>query len=780
MKERHISRVLKKCCRLCGKSSPKTKILPFKNKQAEWFGLQIYECYKICWVCDEIYECHKNQEFEAVKSKFKLPNSEIVQTDACNINDPCYFCKLDAEWKDAKDIDKREKQVNLKKRSHSVQKFLTKRLEQGNSDVHLSNVFHKKELVPDCKRIEYHGKARDFLYCEICPAVVTYKESSITGFHQHIRSKRHQENILTVQPGTSTSSSSSSTGSCDAKIRPDSEALKKFGERIFEYFVGLGKVSANSMESEWMNKGFQLALNEINVEVPDNFLMKRDRGMRFIESQAESHRQKTKKEIADAIKQNPDIQFTFQFDDGVIRNGNKENCRALALGWADKITGINRRFIQLTSENDKSSRSLKTTIEKAATDYGVPDNYILLSDAASANMAISSGDNRQHTTCGDHLNHNAFEKGLKQGCEKDPELQHFFQSIEQTLEKSSRKHINQQLMHVNGWRKLKARAPTRWASIVDSTESIIKVYDILQDSPEASKLALFKKKNGNYLYTKHDLEQFFEVSVPFRKSIKRLEGTKQSNGHLVAMELQNLLVFYVNYNYDENNPKMFRNLAGQFIKQLEEYFDGVQEGRRRILKRIDNTRLVQTAFYLPSNMLGYFNPTSVVNQEKHKEMYDRYKRLHTELTTIIDEHNSKLDESNQSNVSNQSFSLFQQSHHQSELDSEILQYSSLASKFANQTTGELPSILKTFKKDMEEGRDANTNFWTSEYANDNFPTLQKIIIPLLAVSASTALVEGTFSHCNQIRTPNRSRLLTKHIDNFLVCHYARLLTDRYK
>lgn len=673
----------------------------------------------------------------------------------------------------------------MKKRSHSVQKFFTKRLTEGHSDVHLSQVYHKKEVVSGCKRIEYHGKPRPWVYCEICPAVVNYQESSITSFQQHVRSKRHQENVI-AQQGSSSSSSSSSAQSAsapsdDSMIIPGPEQIQKFGERIFEYFVGFGKTSANSMQSEWMNKGLQLALQEFKVQVPENFLVKRHTGMRLIEAKAEQHRQETKKDIANAIQNDKDIQFVFQFDDGVIKNGNKENCRALALGWADKENGINRRFVQLTSENDKSSPSLKATIEKASMEYGVPDNYILLSDAAAANMAISSDDDdRQHTTCGDHLHHNGFEKGLKNACENETEFNQFFKALEQTLDKSSRKHLNQKMMHQEGWRKLKARAPTRWASIVDSTESILKVWDLLEDSPEAKNMPLFKKRDGKFIYSKRDLENFFEISVPFRRALKRLEGTKKSTGHLVAMELQSLLVYYVNYNFDENNPAMFRSLAGYFVKQLEEYFDGVNDGRRRILKRIDHTRLIQTAFFIPSNVLGYFNPTDVQNPDKHKSMYDRYTRMHEELISIIDDKNEKFNESNQSFISNQSLNLFQNNKEQTELDMEIQLFSKLASKYANQNYEEWPSILKTFQNDTNKGLDANTNFWFSDYSFDNLPNLRKIVAPLLAVSASTALVEGTSSHCNQIRTPNRSRLLTKNIDNILVCHYARLFTDRYK
>ena len=231
MKERHVSRVLKKCCRVCGKSSPKTKIFFLRIEHAQWFGLNNYEGYNICWICDETYNANKGQEFELVKNKFKLPNSELIATDNCTVTNPCYFCKLDGDWKDAKDIDKREKEVNLRKRSQSVQKFLKTRILEGHGDVHLSHVYHKKELVENCMRIEYHGKPRDFLLCEICPEVITYNESSITGFKHHVKSKKHQDKAKTAQPTSISASSESSTSSSQSKIKPSSDQLRKFDWR---------------------------------------------------------------------------------------------------------------------------------------------------------------------------------------------------------------------------------------------------------------------------------------------------------------------------------------------------------------------------------------------------------------------------------------------------------------------------------------------------------------------------------------------------------------------
>ena len=535
-------------------------------------------------------------------------------------------------------------------------------------------------------------------------------------------------------------------------------------------------MSAYQVNTDWFQDAIHFGLKECGVSIPRNFMPSRRTVNRIIERKAAEEREQTKKDIEEATSKNPDIKFTLQFDDGLAKNGDKENVRAIAVGWHDPITGINRRFLRLTEEFNKSTDSIRETLKATVKDYNVPDNFILLSDAASTNMSLTMNSKsewygREHSTCGDHMFHNACCNGTAEYCRIDNEFKLFFQTLEKTLEKGSRWHLNQAMLNVDGWRKLKGICNTRWGSVIDAVESLLNNWDILADHPKAKKLPMF----ANGTIAKHDLQAFFNLMEPFRSSIKVLEGFHQSNGHLMAMELQNILVFYVNYQANSTNPKMFRGLAGQFIKQCEDYFDGVpaQNGGYKKLKRIDTIRLLQVAFYLPSNMLNHFNPNMtgpVLDENMKKSMQQRYERLNNELQNFITNYESPNDSLNSSNSS-----LMHQSFSKSPLEMEVYQFSALAQKYASSPKSEWPTCLIQFEENHLNRLDANSIFWQSTYALDTLPTLRKIICPLLAVSASTSLIEGTFSHVNQIRTAKRSRLLTKNLDHFLVLHYARTL-----
>lgn len=562
-------------------------------------------------------------------------------------------------------------------------------------------------------------------------------------------------------------------------ICPSPEEVTNYGVKLTEHLVGQGKFSAYAVNTDWFQDAMHFSLKQLGVAIPRRFMPSRRTVNRIIEKKADEEREITKKEIEEAKSKNPDIKFTLQFDDGLVKNGNKENVRAIAVGWHDPVTGINRRFLGLTEEFDKTTNSIRQTLKRTVEDNKIPDNFILLSDAASTNMSLTMNSNsewfkREHSTCGDHMFHNGFCNGTEDYCRIDNEFKIFFKTIEKTLEKGSRLHLNQVMINVDGWRKLKGICKTRWGSVIDAVESILKNWDILADHPKAKKLPMFAQET----MTKHDLQAFFNLIEPFRTSIKVLEGFHQSNGHLMAMELQNVLVFYVNYKANPTNPKMFRGLAGQFIKQCEDYFDGVpaQNGGYKKLKRIDSIRLLQAAFYLPCNMLNHFNPNvtgPVIDENMKKSMHQRYERLNSELQNFI----TNYETTNESNVSHNSSnsSLMQQSFTKSPLEMEVYQFTALAQKYACSPKSQWPSCLIQFDENQSNRLDANAIFWQSSYAVDTLPTLRKIICPLLAVSASTSLIEGTFSHVNQIRTAKRSRLLTKNLDNFLVLHYARTL-----
>ena len=623
-----------------------------------------------------------------------------------------------------------------------------------------------------------------YLYCELCPAIISYRRSSITNWNDHIRSKRHLELSEQKSPTSSMNQPVQSSEPLFGEklvINATDQEILNFGVKLTKNLVGQGKMSAYAMNTEWFQDAMHYGAKELDVGIPKNFMPSRQTISRIIQKEADEEREKTKKDIAEAARQNPDVKFTLQFDDGLIKNGMKENVRAVAVGWFDEITGIERRFIRLTEEFDKSADSIRESLKKAVHDFQITDNFALLSDAASTNMAITQNPNsewygREHTTCGDHMFHNGLSNGNDAYRRINKEFNLFFQTIEKTLDKSSRWHINQIMLNVDGWRKLRGICKTRWASVIDGVESILVNWEILAAHPKAKKLPLFE----NQTITKNDLQAFFNLIEPFRRSIIILEGYRQSNGHLMAMELQNILIFNVNYMANSMNPEMLRGLAAQFVKQAEEYFDGVpaKNGGYKKLKRIDSIRLIQTAFYLPSNMLAFFDPNingPVLDENKKISMSQRYKRLNAELHELISKYDSQNDAHNNMSHNSSNSSLTQQSFSKSSLEMEVYLFSSLAEKYTNSSKSEWPSILIEFDQNLSKKLDANSLFWQSVYVKDTFPLLRKIVCPYLAVSASTSLIEGTFSQVNQIRTAKRSRLLTKNIDNFLVLHYARTL-----
>ena len=98
-----------------------------------------------------------------MKSKFKLPLNDLIDTSQCTDEKPCYFCEVSIEFSNAKLTDEIEKETKVKKRSFARQKFFNKRLNEGHNDVHKSPLFHKKNLVEQCTRIEYEGELQGIL-----------------------------------------------------------------------------------------------------------------------------------------------------------------------------------------------------------------------------------------------------------------------------------------------------------------------------------------------------------------------------------------------------------------------------------------------------------------------------------------------------------------------------------------------------------------------------------------------------------------------------------------
>ena len=88
-------------------------------------------------------------------------------------------------------------------------------------------------------------------------------------------------------------------------ITPSREEINAFAEVLAEYFVGAGKLSPYSFDCDWFQDGLRLALQKINIAVPNNFLPKRKCVMRMITHKANQHRYQTKYDIEMALVRNP-------------------------------------------------------------------------------------------------------------------------------------------------------------------------------------------------------------------------------------------------------------------------------------------------------------------------------------------------------------------------------------------------------------------------------------------------------------------------------------------
>ena len=328
-------------------------------------------------------------------------------------------------------------------------------------------------------------------------------------------------------------------------------------------------------------------------------------------------------------------------------------------------------------------------------------------------------------------------------------FKHFFGDIKKIFEKGSRRHLNHKMLSEPDWIKLKDYADTRWCSMIDCLQALNNNYDLLLDPS----ISLVNNHSRSLI------EEFYNMLLPFKYAIVSMEATKISSGHLVALELQRLLVIYINYSVDKSKPNLLQKLAMKFVKQIEQYMDGVNE--KRITKRICKTRLLQTAFYIPSGYLEEFQVT-VDDKEKQASIDLRYQRLKSELEEILLTYRKTTPATEK-----------RSSFGDTALGSEIRQFAMLAAKY-HDATEKLPPVLEDFKANSLAKKDANLLFWNSEYCEQYLPHLRAIIMPIMAISASTSTVEGTFSFANHMRTSIRSRLMTETLDKFLTCLYARL------
>ena len=756
MIEVHQTNILTKCCRVCGSTAPKYKIVPMKKGQADWFGIETTQ-YKICENCSTQVQLFKDKKFDEVQEKFGLTRG--LMGTICTNEDACWFCFNALEWKETKKraiIPNKSDSQNPKKPkldNNILKKFFQKRLDQKCTTVALEPFFVTDKATKEKKRLQkiyrimFHGKMRSFLWDDACKSVFTFNGSSSTGIKKHMQSKVHQRMVEQAAEDPADDilleESSSPTNSHHAT----KEQWKEWRMIMVQGLFGTGKFAPAALNKPLLRQTLSKALSAIGVVNDINeILPSTTTAIRMIQTAAYDETMKTKQEIREAIAANPNIKFTLLHDDGTLRNGNNENLRTFAAIWIDQEGCINRRYLKSTAATEKDANAIKNSVLQILREFHIDERYVFLTDAASVNISVASQLNADLAICGPHTLHNTVRNGLKEQAAEDEVFRNFFGEIKTTLSKASRKHLNHRMLSEPGWIKMQSYVETRWCSLVDCLNGIVHNWDYLQG--QAVPLI---QNNSRQL-----VEEFYQMMLPFKYSIKAMESTKRTSGHLVAIELNQLLIYYINYSNDKTKPTLLQNLAKQFVNQIEYYMDGTPQRR----KRICSIRLLQSAFYLPSGYLDCFN-VQVDDEMKQSSINARFERLHNELNDFYAQHTS----ANTSNHSRRS------SFGDTQLKVEVSQFSLLAQKY-HENDAQSPDIIKQFKLDEQNKLDANLNFWMSDYSQQIFPCLRDIILPLLSVSASTSLVEGTFSFANHIRTSTRSKLNTETLNNYLTCLYA--------
>ena len=714
--------------------------------QSDWLGLP-HIGYRICCECSRKISIYRDNRFEDVYTHFGLSNG-LISTE-CSDLDPCWFCKKKIAYDDA--VNESEQ----KKSSSALKKLFQSLINENCPTINLVPYYHqnkdkKLNRIPNIYRINYLLEKQKFLWDKVCNSVFTYSKSSWSGMKRHLDGPAHRTAALQHAENEDDQIVLEEIPDIPTKYKPTAEQWNNFHEKMVDGLLATGKVAPYMFDQYDFKMAFVEGLEALGIETDiRNILPSRRKAMKKVDNSAEHQRLQTKQDIVNAIQDNPTIQFSFLHDDGTLKNGMKENLRTFSVVWIDKNGMIQRRYLKSVSAVSKTAESLKQSIIEVATEFGIDTRYIFLADGAIVNQSVSRQLNVNLAICGPHSIHNTFRNGMETLAAEDQAFQNFFSDVKKIQAKAARRHLNHKNAADPGWKKLKGYVETRWCSMIDCLDSLLHNWELLINEG----IPLIKNHSREFV------EEFYTMLLPLKAAIISMEATKTTSGQLVALELQGLLVFYINFAVDKSKPHMLQQLAKKFVFQLEQYMDGVPS--KRITKRICKIRLLQCAFYLPSGYLSSFNVT-VDDVEKQESIKIRYERLQSELNEILLSYDSSTGTAQRRN-----------SFGDTELGCEIKQFSMLATKY-HDNTEQLPAVVSQFKKDSLEKKDANLLFWNSSYATEYLPRLRAIILPLLAISASTATVEGTFSFANHMRTATRSRLETTTLDKFLTCRYARL------
>ena len=751
----HINNGIEECCRICHATAPRGHIKPIRSDHSQFFEIQYDIREKICSSCIHKFNIYKGSTFEVVKINFGY-HQEVSVPDVsfCSANNPCLYCKDYEDWTKILNM------ANEKERRKAEKIFFMQKIEMNSPTIALTQLQHKERDQPGFFRIEYRSKKQDFIYCKPCHKLLAYTKSNSKSLFAHISSQQHQTGSISMP-------SPRDENVQESELKEISkEQLQQIRHIIGENYVP--KHSSYYLETREFNDPMERIIQVLGFKMPANQSLTGSRYTlhRLANQKAEKIKEAVKEEIKQA--QEDGAVFVILTDDGSLNNGTRENMRTWSCQWTNKQGVLCRRYLTSTDEEDKTAESIKESLDQVRHEFGIGNNYSLCTDGASSNVKLArldgeNGQPRQLNLCSPHGVNNAADCASKTTENQEKNFKTLNREIRNFLSTASRKKYNQLFMHSEGWVKIKGLADTRWDSLCLSMESIVKNYDILKDANINH--ALIKN------YSKEFLQEYLDLIKPMKSANKDLQNLLKTSGHLVATNFHNLWVNYMNYSVDTSKPPMLklyaRNLADEMNQRIEIPRNEPESTRsaRKKRNRVNRDRVLQSAFYIENGFLTAFK-ASAKNYE-HQQLINA--RVDSYEKMIKDWAKEKSSESEVSGTANFNGS-------QTVLEFEIMQFINLSTRYVNEKNRmNLPHCLRDFESDLNTNLDANARFWHSEYAKEHLPNLQKEILKLLAIPASTSMVEGTFSFANQIRTPKRSRLNTKNLDAYLTLSYCRLL-----
>ena len=637
-------------------------------------------------------------------------------------------------------------------------------------------------------RILFHNKATDYCICRIddCRQVVSSSKGSNTALFHHIE---HHDKDNTVISNT------------QKRPRTEVDVKHQMDLLIALHLIGRNKMSAFKVTSEPMVAFYRKVLELGGFVTEDKICSSRKKLMNTVHDYAKVLRENLKFDVNGA-------KVCVVHDDGTTNEGLRETLRAISITFI-KHNRYHRRFLSVEKVHSKTSESIAASISKSMEFYGI-SNYFIASDGASANNAAAHRLGLENQICMTHTVHRLSQRAFDTAEVKVIGFKALMTTLRKILNKASRKHINPKLCDVEGFVKIPTLVDTRWLSLFNCVNSLLKNHEIIISHRSLfgftdSEFSIFCQKA-----LLSDLRDLLQLS---KTALLKLETQKSPTIHLVIPVFHCFFVECIKFTCNIEKTNIGRQLAYHLKNQIQIYIFG----DKNIAPRLTIHQIIQTGLDPDSNLFNKYyknydftfdglSENGVLPKDDLKnEIISNMQSFRTQLFPSLKEiyrkmnlqqsHDTLNSDSSESDIDLDSFTDMSDSTRNSltdklsqkrlkrndskmfkDLKYEYEKYKAFAAALNSNTDNDsrFTSIIEKYKLIQA---DRHFSFWGLADVKMCFPILQKIIMDSIVIPASNAMVESLFSHLSDIKTFRRSNLSEKSINDLLALFYADLYLD---